>query len=112
MEHIHALSRKVYSEPTGAELKPYILEYIRYYIDQANNASNEELLYGKIGAEASSNICGALAWQGATGVEGEDWITEESEPLLWKISSVACTLDADTNNLPAWRELLSLAKQI
>lgn len=112
MEYIYSLSRRVYSEPTSPELKPYLLEYIQYYIDQARSVTDEELTHGKVGSDVSSSICGALAWQGANGVEGEDWVTEGSEPLLWAILNASCTLDASTDNLPVWRELLSLTEKL
>jgi hypothetical protein len=111
MYTINASSKKVYSEPTSSALKPYVVEYVHFHIDQAKKLSEDELLHGQ-GNDIASSICGALAWQGAKGVEGEDWITKDTEPILWKILELASPLDRDADNLKLWQELFATAERL
>lgn len=133
MEHIHDISKIVYSEPASKELRPHVVLYVRYYINKAKGLSQDELLHGE-GSDYASNICGALAWQGAKDTEtdvwiadwanrgnkpeGSDasedrgWITKKDEPVLWKILEVASPLDIDSNNIDKWHELFDLVDQL
>ncbi|MFF0492840.1 hypothetical protein ACFYTQ_27735 [Nocardia sp. NPDC004068] len=108
------LRLKVYSEPTSKKLRPYIVEYLRRRAAEARAVSNEDMLRGK-GAgwgDPAGYICGALAWQGADGVEGDDWITEEDEPELFQALQLSGKLDIDTNNQTAWDELLAIIDRL
>lgn len=112
MTDIYKLRERVYSEPTGVNLRPYIVEYLKHYASLALNSKIHDLTQGKAGGEIAGNICGALAWQGATGVAGDDWITEEGEPLLHEILSISSKLDIDTNNPEEWPKLLNLINEL
>jgi hypothetical protein len=81
------------------------------HINRAKSLSENDLLEGE-GNDISSSICGALAWQGADGVKGEDWINEKDEPTLWRILEISGKLDVDADNLTAWHELFKLADSL
>ena len=111
LQSINSLSRKIFIEPTSRNLRPYIVEYIHLHINRAKSLSENDLLEGE-GNDISSSICGALAWQGADGVEGEAWVNEIDEPKLWKILEIAGKLDVDSNDLTAWHKLFELVDNL
>lgn len=101
----------VHSEPTTQALRPYVVEYLRRRAAEAQALSNDEILHSK-GWDKASRICGALAWQGADGVEGDDWITEEDEPELFQALQLSGKLDIDSNNQAAWDELFAIIDKL
>lgn len=133
MDSIHNLSRLVYATPADKNVRPYLLKYIRYYANQAAQLSTDELLYEK-GSEYASNICGAIAWQGAVNTPSDSWITDwinrgislphdaaptssgwitqDGEPVLWSIFEIVSSLDIDGNNVDQWHELFQLVDKL
>ncbi|MFZ1360902.1 MAG: hypothetical protein WAS27_02670 [Candidatus Saccharimonadales bacterium] len=111
MVDIYSIKEKVYTEPTSEQVRPHLVEYIQFYIDEAKSVSRDELLHGK-GNDIASIICGALAWQGADGVEGDDWIDQEREPVLWKILEITSRLDIDANDADAWQKLFAVVDEL
>lgn len=109
MQKKYDLSRKVHSEPTGRHLRPYLIDYIQIQIEQVQQLSAEELLHGR-GDRVVASICGALAWQGAN--NGDEWITEQTEPVLWRLLELSGKLDANSDDIEAWNELTSVANKL
>lgn len=105
------LRQKIFVEPVGCHIRPAIVEFIKLLVARAGRLSNEELLRGE-GVDISSAICGALAWQGARGVEGNDWITAEDEPELYELLRIAGTLDVDNEQLGQWMQLFKVAGKL
>lgn len=133
MQSIHDLNQMVYSEPTNKKLRPYLVEYVKYYSNQAQLLSEHELLHGQ-GGDYAANICGAIAWQGAVSVPNDSWITnwidrssikkreplatsdswitKEDEPILWNILEIASLLDVDSSNIDQWHKLFDLVEAL
>lgn len=84
-------SNEVLVEPTNSKLRPKLIKLIKLLTAHAKQLSKDDL-YGSAGADIASTLCGALAWQGANGVDGDDWINEKNEPVLFALMSVSSAL--------------------
>lgn len=105
------LKEIIFSEPSSHQTRPQIVDYLHILNQKIQNLDTEHLLNDE-GHAIAMDITGALAFQGAEGVKGEDWITPEREPLLYDILGMAATLDADPNNPEAWRQLSDLLDEL
>lgn len=99
------LRQEIFVEPATETTRPALLKYLRTQAKLAKSMPSADLYEGK-GNGIAADICGALAWPGATGVDGDNWITPTSEPLLWRVLELSSELDIDSNNPTAWQELL------
>ena len=106
-EQISNLRAEVFTEPATVRLRPQLISFIELLTDRARSLSEEELFSSK-GADLSSLMCGALAWQGARGVEGDDWITEQDEPELYELLQITGSLDVDNNQPDKWVRLFNV----
>lgn len=105
------LRQRVFSEPSGTDVRSDLVKYVSLLAVEAQGLPEDRLL-GDDGHDIAMDICGALAFQGADGVEGDDWITEASEPVLFSLLSVSGELDANANNPRAWQSLFDLVGQL
>jgi len=104
LARLSTLRTEVFHEPTTAEAKPALVEYVRIFIEQARALTPEQRL-GTTGQNIAVGITGAIAFQGADGVDGDDWVRSDTEPVLFAILSAAGKLDASPDNQQAWDEL-------
>jgi len=102
---------KFLREPSSRENKPKLVSYIKDLANKALALGEQQRLSGP-GHVIAMDIAGALAFQGAEGVEGEDWITPEEEPILFELLQVSGALDADSNDLPMWHRLSELVNKM
>ena len=102
---------KFLREPSSRENKPELVAYIKDLATKASDLDEQQRLSGP-GHVIAMDIAGALAFQGAKGVEGEDWITLEEEPVLFELLQVSGTLDADSNNPEMWAKLFDLTNKL
>lgn len=57
-------------------------------------------------------ICGALAYQDAEGVENDGWLNPKDEPALMEILELSGTLDADANHPDKWQQLFDSVERV
>lgn len=105
------IRKRIFCEPSSAEVRPLLIDYIKSLLITASSLSKESLL-GSEGHTIAMDITGALAFQGAKGVTGSDWITKQDEPLLFDILRIAARLDEDANNSEAWDKLLAKSSEL
>lgn len=108
---LHQLRQKVFAEPATKTARPALLDYLHAQAKLAKSLPLAELHTGK-GGSIAADICGALAWPGAEGVDGDDWITADSEPRLWRALELSSELDVDSNKSTAWQELLDVIDRL
>ena len=110
-EILAKLRSEIFTEPSSESKKPAIITYIKILLDEASLLSSTSLTTDQ-GHSIAIAITGALAFQGAEGVEGKNWITKELEPELYEILDIAGRLDAYPDNEDAWKTLFYLVKNI
>ena len=98
-------------EPCGKENKPELISFIKTLATKASNMDDTQRLSGP-GHVIAMDIAGALAFQGANGVEGDDWITADEEPVLFELLQVSGKLDVDSNNPEMWQKLFNLTDSL
>lgn len=112
MNSIHDLRSKVFVEPSTLANRPYIVELIRLQVANAKSMSEDELLQGE-GNNIASDISGILAWNSAdNGVEHDNWLNANDEPILYEILNVAAELDAEGNSKQNWHKLFLLSDSL
>lgn len=105
------LRTNIFTEPTSERKKPDLIKYVKILINEASQLPINELSGAK-GHDIAMSITGALAFQGANGIEGDDWITIEDEPILYNILDVAGRLDNSPANNDAWQKLFTIVKML
>lgn len=105
------LRTTIFTEPTTESKKPDLVRYVKILLNEASQLSADELT-GDKGHAIAMSITGALAFQGAQGVNGEDWITKDSEPVLYDILDAAGQLDADPRDKTLWEKLFVSADKL
>lgn len=108
---INHLKKVIFSEPTEKSNRPKLLEYINLCVDDAKELSAEQLTGAK-GRGVAMEITGAIGFQGAKGVSGEDWVTESDEPVLYQILNLAGRLEVDADNTTMWQEMFKLVAKL
>lgn len=106
-ESIEQLRKNVFTEPITKEVRSNLIAYIQLLTVKAQVLDESERLSNK-GHAIAMDICGALAFQNAEGVEHDGWLNEKDEPVLSKILKVSGVLDANPDNPEAWRQLVKL----
>ncbi|TLG09441.1 hypothetical protein FEK35_15050 [Nocardia cyriacigeorgica] len=108
---LRQLRQEVFTEPAAKTTRPALVEYLHAHATLARSIPPAELYAGQ-GDDIAADICGALAWPGAEGVDGDDWITADSEPGLWRALELSSELDINSNNPAVWQELLDVIDRL
>lgn len=106
-----ALRNHIFVQPATRGVRPYLIKYVLLLVAEAKKLPEDELLDPN-GHEIAVDICGALAWQGAEGVENDGWFNEKDEPVLSELLDVTGVLDVDANHPDKWQRLFELAKHL
>jgi len=106
------LKRHIFVEPATKEVRPYLVEYIRLSVADAERLAESDLL-GPPGHSIAMDIAGALVWQAADeGIENDGWCNQRDEPVLHQLLDVSGALDADANQAGEWQRLFELTEKL
>lgn len=108
---LQSLRSIIFKEPLTKDVRPHLIEYIRSLITKAKTLPEDRLL-GAEGHDIAMDICGALAYQDAEGVDHDGWFNEKDEPLLSQILDASCPLDADPRDPDQWRRLFEVSEKL
>ncbi len=105
------LRKQVFAEPSSRDIRPAMVNYLKLLSQRIDSLTSEELIGGE-GHSVAMDITGALAFQGADGVNGDDWVTRDEEPELYEILNVAAMLDEDSEDFANWKKLSLLLQSL
>lgn len=98
------LRKQVFAEPSSRNIRPAMVNYLKLLSQRIDSLTSEELIGGE-GHSIAMDIAGAIAFQGADGVSGDDWVTCDEEPELYEILNVAVVLDEEPEDFANWKKL-------
>lgn len=106
-----SLRSLVFKEPVTKDARPHLIAYIQELVAKAKDLSEEQLL-SVDGHDIAMDICGALAYQSADGVNHDGWFNEKDEPLLYRMLEISGVLDVDPHHRDKWQRLFTLSEEI
>lgn len=112
MNEFQDLKSQAFKEPSTVANRPFIIKLIKVRVRDARGLSDDELLHGQ-GMSIASDISGVLAWNSAdSGVDHDNWLNENNEPILYEVLQVSGALDAEGNTRDNWLKLFSLSENL
>lgn len=111
MNDVQELKNKIFVEPISKDVRPALIRYVKQQSRVAKELSSDALLSSE-GSSIAGDICAAIAWQDAEGVQNDGWFNGEDEPTLHELLGVSGILDADGNHPDIWEKLFSLAEKL
>jgi hypothetical protein len=105
------LRAEIFKEPITKKIKKDLISYIVSLYEEVKKLPVSSLTESK-GHSFAMDIAGALAYQGADGVDGDDWITEQDEPALFELTQVAGKLDNDPSDESEWSRLFEIIERL
>lgn len=110
-DKLRALHREILKEPIRRTIRPRVVQYVLELSTQASLLAEEDLA-GTKGHSIAMDICGALGFQTADGVDHDNWLNQKDEPILSDILAVSSILDFDSDNRNAWKQFFNLTSAL
>lgn len=109
LSFIMDVARNVYSEPKGGFSKPLVLEELKKRLTAIFELKIQDLL-SWLGQEIAMDIAGLLAFHSSEDVEGEEWLTPTTEPVLDEILQIAARLELNPDDPKSWQKMRKMLR--
>lgn len=109
LSFIMDVARNAYSEPKGGFSKPLVLEELKKRLTAIFELKIQDLLSWP-GQEIAMDIAGLLAFHSSEDVEGEEWLTPTTEPVLDEILQIAARLELNPDDPKSWQKMRKMLR--